>query len=341
MRVNVVSLNVDGLTKSPEIEYPFFLPTNPDVYAEFTQEDARPVVLGRTVVQDFQLLQDGGGESLVSDEGLKGMRLITHVSLNDNKAAQNILLNIYIKNGGIQAPQVEQGKIVIPKGEKSGLVHFAQGFLGMYSKGAVWAKLSFPRYAILFINMHLPVKTSEGSNGKLKNATMGNAYRTKMFKQVLDLLSSKVDGKTHVILGGDLNFRINSKGGDQLDELLKEGGLAIPLKELPFPEGEHPSFTCKFKESKDYRDNACRLTELTDHPENIELPCADEKRNPSRCDRFLMHKNRDINVDVYKTAVLLSDSDHNAIYTSFRISEQEGGTRKKRVRRGQTRRRRL
>jgi hypothetical protein len=339
MRVNVVSLNVDGLTKSPEIEYPFFLPDNPDLYAEFTQEDARPVVLSPTTIQSIQLLQDGGGEALVTDSALNGMRLITHVSLNDNKSAQNIVLNIYIKTSGIQAPEVEQGKIVVQKGEKSGLVHLAQGFLGMYSKGAVWAKLSFPRYSILFINMHLPVKTTEGSNGKLKNATMGNAYRTKMFKQILDLLSSKVDGQTHVIVGGDLNFRMNSKGEDQLDELLKDADLPIPLKELPFPEGDKAAFTCKFKEAKNYRNDLCRLTELSDDSEAT-LPCADEKRNPSRCDRFLIHKHRTIRVDMYKTAVLLPHSDHNAIYTSFRIGEQEGGTRRRRGRR-LTRRRKL
>lgn len=336
MRVNVVSLNVDGLTKSPEIDYPFFLPPNPDLYAEFTQEDARPVVLTPTTLQEIELLQDGGGEALVSEPALKGMRLITHVSLNDNKSAQNIVLNIYIKITGLQAPEVEQGKIVVPKGEKSGLVHFAQGFLGMYSKGAVWAKLSFPRYSILFINMHLPVKTSEGSNGKLKNATLGNAYRTKMFKKILDLLSSKVDGNTHVIVGGDLNFRMNSKGEDQLDELLQGEGLPIPLKELPFPEGDKAAFTCKFKEAKDFRNDSCRLTELSNKSE-VELPCADEKRNPSRCDRFLIHKHRTIRVDMYKTAVLLPDSDHNAIYTSFRIGEQEGGTRRKRGRRNSRR----
>jgi len=380
MRVNVVSLNVDGIKRSPEIDYPDKLPKDPDVYAEFTQEDARGRGVFKRLANGFTKRATniwtrgkglfarfrnrltrrnrepntrpasrrwsffGGGESLVKDSALDGMTLLANVLLNEGATPQNVILRVYVKSSLQDQPKVESGKIALQKGEKSGFVHMLQGLGGMYSKGTTWAKLTFSRYSILFINMHLPVKTSTGWNGKLKNATLGNEYRTKMFKHVLTELRDKVDGNTYVIVGGDLNFRVGPDGNDQLDELLREGSLPIPLKELPFPDGESPSFTCKFKENSNTN---CRLTKVDKNIDPLEqayldpleqaypnLECADEDRILSRCDRFLIHKDRPIRVDHYLTDVLLPKSDHNAIYTSFRIGEQEGGrTRRIRVKR--------
>jgi len=368
MRVNVVSLNVDGIKRSPEIDYPEKLPKDPDVYAEFTQEDARGRGIFKRLANGFTKRTTnlwtkgkalfarlrnrftwrkrdlntkpasrwrffGGGESLVKDSALDGMNLLANVLLNEGATPQNVILRVYVKSSLQDQPTVESGKIALQKGEKSGLLHLAQGLIGMYSKGTAWAKLTFSRYSILFINMHLPVKTTTGQNGKLKNATLGNQYRIKTFNDVLSKLRDKVDENTYVIVGGDLNFRVGPDGKDQLDELLSTGSLPIPLEELPFPEGESPSFTCKFKE---YSNTRCRLTKINrkdidsleeGHPE---VDCADEDRTLSRCDRFLIHKDRHIKVDHYLTDVLLPKSDHNAIYTSFRIGEQGGGTRRKR-----------
>jgi hypothetical protein len=365
MRVNVVSLNVDGIKRSPEIDYPDKLPKDPDVYAEFTQEDARgrgifkrlanawTSELPESVSKELRPVWGlfGGGESLVKNSALDGMNLLANVLLNEGATPQNVILRVYVKSSLRDQPTVESGKFAVQKGEKSGFVHMLQGLGGMYSKGTAWAKLSFSRYSILFINMHLPVKTTAGRNGKLKNATLGNEYRIKMFKHVLRELRDKVDTNTYVIVGGDLNFRVDPDGNDQLDELLSAGSLPIPLKELPFPDGESPSFTCKFKENSNTN---CRLTKVDQNIDPLEqayldpleqaypnLECADEDRILSRCDRFLIHKDRPIKVDHYLTDVLLPKSDHNAIYTSFRIGEQEGGrTRRSRVKRRRLSRRR-
>lgn len=375
MRVNIISLNVDGLERSPELDLPKKLQPNPDIYVEFTQEDGRHVnpsklakvnsinnVSNNNVSNDapapgltndnmerirqaveekedanaaaeepnYSTFQAGGADNitLIDTNELKGMKLAAHISLNPVKTKQNIITNIFVRDG--LHPKVEMGGIAVkPKAGKVGkLIAFAQGVashipglhLG-HSKGCVWVKLDFGMQSILFINMHLPVKTSERKNGTLKNVTLGYEFRKKMFYGILKKLSDMVGDYTHVIVGGDLNFRMSADGTDQLTELLRQNSPknSIPLKELHFPAGEEPSFTCKFKE---HSDKNCRLTHISEHKK---LACADESRVPSRCDRFLVMGNP--KVSLYDTGVLLDQSDHNAIYASFDIGSQGGGRR--------------
>jgi len=170
MRVNVVSLNVDGIKRSPEIDYPEKLPKDPDVYAEFTQEDARGRGIFKRLANGFTKRTTnlwtkgkalfarlrnrftwrkrdlntkpasrwrffGGGESLVKDSALDGMNLLANVLLNEGATPQNVILRVYVKSSLQDQPTVESGKIALQKGEKSGLLHLAQGLIGMYSKG--------------------------------------------------------------------------------------------------------------------------------------------------------------------------------------------------------------
>ena len=246
-----------------------------------------------------------------------------------------MMLNIYVKKGR-KTPEVEQGVIPIKVSKGKGALHFVQGLVSHvpltgvgYSKGCLWAKLTYPSVSVLFINLHLPIKTSTNSRGQLKNASMGYEYRKESFYNVLEILKDKVDANTYVIVGGDLNFRINANGDDQLSKLLDENTpqLPIPLRELPFPNGQDPSFTCKFKEVKSSKNINCRLQEISDEHKQ---ECLDESRRASRCDRFLINKSKDIYVQQYKAAVLLGESDHNGIYASISLPIKSGGGKTRR-----------
>ena len=352
MRINIISLNVDGLKDSPNIDLPRGLDRSPDIYAEFTQEDARAVKIDqfnqvRTIYdpeennaahltlrdpdEDPNVTFSGGGHdniTLVDADVLKDMGLAAHVSLNTRKTKQNIITNIFLKKG-LQPLNVETGVIAVKpsQGKIGKLRAFFQGHIPSlgYSKGCVWVKLDFGTHTVLFMNMHLPVDTSD-------KKTLGYGFRKKMFFKILRMLSDKVDEHTSVIVGGDLNFRMEDKR-DQLTRLLNNAtrnnrnrnAIPIALRELPFPEGQEPTFTCKFKE---HSDEGCRLTPVSELPNDKKLACANEDRTLSRCDRFLVTGNP--KVSLYDTGVLLDASDHNAIYASFTIRPQTGGRRRTR-----------
>jgi exonuclease III len=335
--VNIISLNVDGLKESPNRELPSGLHSDPDIYAEFTQEDARVVNINqlnsvRTIYDpennstkilnrnnnNASMIGGNDNMTLVKSSALKDMNLAAHISLNTTKTKQNIITNIFLKKG-LVVLNVETGVIAVkPSQGKLGKFRaFFQGHIPSlgYSKGCVWVKLDFGTDSILFMNMHLPVDTGD-------KKTLGYSFRKKMFYKILRMLSDKVDRDTQVIVGGDLNFRMEDNE-DQLTRLLNNAtrnnrnAIPIPLKELAFPDGQEPSFTCKFKEGSD---KDCRLTPVSEHKN---LKCADESRAPSRCDRFLVTGNP--RVTLYDTGVLLDASDHNAIFASIEIGARSGG----------------
>jgi exonuclease III len=341
MKINIISLNVDGLKESTNIQLPTELQPDPDIYVEFTQEDARDVKIDqlnplRTAYDPKNnLLKENlkitGGSydniTLVDSAYLKDMNLVAHVSLNPVRTSQNIITNIFLKKG-LNPWNVETGVIAVKpsQGKLGKIKSFFQSHLTGYSKGCVWVKLFFETSSVLFLNLHLPVDTSD-------KETLGYLFRKKMFYKILRMLSNKVDENTSVVVGGDLNFRIDHNR-DQLTNLLRNATrnnrntIPIPLKELAFPEGQEPTFTCKFKE---YSDEACRLTHISNLPNNKKLNCADEHRTLSRCDRFLVTGNP--TVFLYDSSVLLDNSDHNAIFASFDIGSSSGGRRKTRRRR--------
>jgi exonuclease III len=345
MKVDILSINVDGIKESPGLsvaanddapvsqnngKLPVLQNNNrPDIYVEFSQEDARPFtrMKGSTSSMDYSLME-GGGETLVDNSIMEGMRLIAHEALNNGQTSQNIITTIYAKNDQELFGVPASGVIPLPAG-KSGLAFWAQGRGIMstnYSKGVVWVKVPFQQYSVLFINMHLPVADTSKNN-------MGFNFRKNKFKEVLKKMKELIDNNTYVIIGGDLNFRMSKEGVDQLDEILKEGSLPIPLKEMPYPDGKAPIFTCKFKEAK--ANNNCRTTRINNTPGN----CFDKKRIPSRCDRFLIGDKAGMKVLQQDTAVFLPKSDHNAIFASIELGASSGGGRRvTRKRRSKSRR---
>ena len=333
MKVDILSINVDGIKESPGNDLPLLLQGDrrPDMYVEFSQEDARifTPMKGSTSSMDYSLME-GGGETLVNDSIMDGMHLIAHEALNKGQTSQNIITTIYLKNDKELFGVPQSGVIALPAG-KSGLAFWAQGrgiLSTHYSKGVVWVKVPFQHYSVLFINMHLPVADTGKNN-------MGFNFRKNKFNEVLKKMKELIDDNTYVIIGGDLNFRMSKEGVDQLDQLLNGGSLPIPLKEMPYPEGKGPTFTCKFKESKTY--NNCRTTRINNGLKNTN--CFDLKRIPSRCDRFLIGGKNGIKVIEQDSGVFLPKSDHNAIFASIELGVSSGGGRRvTRKRRSKSRR---
>lgn len=156
------------------------------------------------------------------------------------------------------------------------------------NKGVVWIKLNLATFSLLLMNMHLPVDPT--------SADYGNEYRTKCFKESMDSLSHLMDDKTLLIVGGDLNFRMEGKK-DQLTTLLHT--YKPCLHDLTGPEA-----TCKFTMN------------------SSGIRSFDTSRTPSRCDRILANKSIAV---TSKSIVLDPELDHNGVFVEFEYSK--GGTR--------------
>jgi hypothetical protein len=113
-----------------------------------------------------------------------------------------------------------------------------------YTKGMVYVKVSFKdsyEKPILFVNMHLPME------GSLNN--LGLEYRKSVLSDLLTNLidSGELQGDTRLFIGGDLNFRMNRNGVNQLNTILVDKSELSNyfVRELPFSNGEK-KLTCKF-----------------------------------------------------------------------------------------------
>jgi hypothetical protein len=293
MRYAVISQNCDGLKTGPVLPFDKILSLDPDVYVEMTQEDARPV--------------DSG--SLLDPKLLHDYRVLTTVALNSGASSQNLIMTCWIKSDQ-NALYVSGSHAVSPSGSKIALM--AQSVAKGYSKGAVYVKLIL-KQPILFINMHLPVKTGVGMfTRKLKNNTMGLKYRHRVLVELLREVAHLVDRRTTVFVGGDLNFRMDADGTDQLTRILATEGLPYGLQETV---GNY--LTCKFTKPN----RPCR-TRRAGRPTaaylaNVQKNCGANDRVPSRCDRFLIGSPWSYKIHFQDTEVFLPESDHNGIYTCF------------------------
>ena len=142
-----------------------------------------------------------------------------------------------------------------------------------------------------------------------------------------------------------MNFRINSECFDQLEQFLQERnetneGFDLPIKEVPFPDDKGKTYTCKFKTQQEYTNKrissnlvACRTTPLSIERNERNTACENEKRIPSRCDRFLYNALESPKVLLQKSDVYIPESDHNALYLvispGIRKVSLGGGKRRK------------
>jgi endonuclease/exonuclease/phosphatase family metal-dependent hydrolase len=195
-----------------------------------------------------------------------------------------------------------------------------------YSKGMVYAKINTPNRPILFVNMHLPM---DGKN----LATLGLKYRQASFLNLLVKLKSSglLEDKPLIFVAGDLNFRMDPSGKNQLNTILKSNDqevtkLLYGLKELASPSGEPRGITCKFSEE---HNPECLSRKIPENPNNIpkfletiQADCGVPLRTPSRCDRFLVSKDVAPLTILLNTSKYIFESDHNAIMCCFEFLER-------------------
>lgn len=307
MRIGVLSYNVDKLNKDPNIDDTSVIDLHPDIYVEMTQEDSRKP----------------NGDSLLSSNILKtnGYDILETVSLNSGKSSQNVIMNLY-KREDSSVEVIDKGAYPVSpkKGYKNALI-YAQSFLG-YTKGMVYIKVVCESKTIIFVNMHLPIDTTE-KGGKLVNSSMGLNYRTDVMNDLLNKLNKDdtIDYDPIIFIGGDLNFRMDYNGKNQLTNLLKSNANNFQnIREFSFPNNSK-KLTCKFNRGN----RSCRTRKI---PKNnvevflkkVQQNCGDKSRIPSRCDRFLIKTTDTTPTPLLHTAkYLLPKSDHNGLLICFDI----------------------
>jgi hypothetical protein len=241
---------------------------NSTLYVEFTQENA--------LTNYTSLLQNT-------------MPLYTSHKLNRTVSPFNIITKVFCDPSLIKNHQ--SGHIHLNSGSGNSVYTFftqaasafRKNIFDQSNKGVVWIKLVLDGFSLLLVNMHLPVDPTRSD--------YGNEYRTKCFKESLESLSHYIDNDTLLIVGGDLNFRVEGK--DQLTTLLETYTLqGTQLYDLTGPEP-----TCKF------------TTKCSN-----KIRCFDTHRTPSRCDRMLSNKPL---VVTSKTIVLDNTLDHNGVFVNF------------------------
>jgi endonuclease/exonuclease/phosphatase family metal-dependent hydrolase len=324
MRISIVSQNLAEAT-DVNFDLSHFLENNisgnPDIYVEMSQEDGR--LVNNESLVDGSILEENNFKLLIKD------------SINGKRTKQNIITSIFIKNH-LNAKVLAKGHIAVPpqpdiwgklKYTGSFISSFLPNKLG-YTKGLLYIKINIKNQNILFLNMHLPVIT-KSKNGHPDDITLGFDYRKNVFEKLLiKMMKLKlIDSTTTVLIGGDLNFRQDKNGIDQLNVLLREKNgykttLTRKLKELSFPKDSHKRITCKFRNPN----KACRTRNmptgalLANYISKVQKDCGDKHRIPSRCDRILIMSPNSINVNYYRSKFLQQNSDHNAVLASIDIT---------------------
>jgi hypothetical protein len=315
IKISMISLNLASQSNPPPIQDTTIVNCKPDYLVEMTQEDYRPIE----------------PLSLFDTSIMKDYSRVLVIALNKKKRTeQNVVLRIFHRlTSPVDHTAVLTGsQILKPKGKKNAGYFFQKVASTLrlpkygYSKGMVWAKLSFPESSLLFANMHLPMKK--------KTADLGLGLREKALGLLLPELQKHMDPRTTLIIGGDLNFRMDYQGVNQLTNLLQKKFKM--LRELPFPDPSQRRYTCKFKPLSE-ANSVCEMKRLTAVPtnaetaervaKNLQKECAASNRIPSRCDRFLYKEasGKTILVNYQKALPLSAESDHNALVACIEVKE--------------------
>jgi hypothetical protein len=313
IRIGALTYNIEKATQSPQLPYSKVMDLSPDIYVEMTQEDNRDSTNNEPII-----------DTLYIDSG--EYKLVYTISLNKAKKAQNLKLKVFAKNSIANKIVVSSGKKAVSPKDKHGSLILASQLLAKrlgtaygYTKGMVYVKVTFTDSSenpILFVNMHLPM------DGSLNN--LGLDYRKSVFTDLLNSLirSGEIQPDTRLFVGGDLNFRMNRNGVNQLNTILANKS-ELPnyyLRELPFPDGVK-KLTCKFTTN-----NAnCRTRKMPKNGNlkaflnNVQKTCGNSRRIPSRCDRFLISNEQATNVNVLlqEAVFLIPESDHNGLAACF------------------------
>jgi hypothetical protein len=260
---------------------------------------------------------------------------------------------IHIESKGIKHFYVHN--IIISKKKYTNLNIISQSINPSGSKNYIIQNIKVDDILVSFTSAHLPINTKD-----IKNLDLGFEERKKVLDDILD---KYINDDNIMIFAGDLNFRINQQGDEQLTKYIKE--YVKKKSEFNFTDiFDITKFgpTCKinpdFKQSdmcktqfikkkfssqkinciKDNSGEICKCNEFDKSVCPIHIKCYDEKnkRIPSYCDRILViQKNKKYFVvpKLEKTEIVSTIdkfSDHNAVYVEFELNlstqlEQKGG----------------
>lgn len=327
--VTISILSQNGINKNTSNHIEEIIREAPDIYIEFTQEDNRSdpdntILDNNFIKNNYQIMNMKQSSRPLTITG--GYNIVSKIF---KKKHSTITIGDNIENTVIYIST--DGSIV--------------GHTPVFStKAAVCTKLRINEQAMLFVNLHLPMLP--GKPG------LGVEARTGALKGVIsNLITNNIlTNETTLIIGGDLNFRIDENGEDQLSKLLKTN-LFKPYTSILENRilGEFSNtqnmFTCKLKNKLNILANTykrgitqCRQTEvsgdlLKDAQKQVQEHCGVDNRLPSKCDRFLISKTADILINPKKyQAIYLEDikSDHNAVYSIFTVSSPQKAGAKRR-----------
>jgi hypothetical protein len=346
VKISLLSVNLASMSKKPDniefptksekpdsnvkittVDYKKKYDETPNLHVEMTQEDGRISTYGKAY----------DNESIVKNVSNSALiwRSVGKESLNQMTTKQNAVIRVWEKRDRNHPAEIlARGRIQLSSKGKNTLKNkFLTGMqkglgatglgLGLgITKGAVYLKIKYQNSIFLFINMHLQMNKKEPG--------LGFETRKKGFFGLLKELQSLklIDDATSVFIGGDLNFRMDMEGKNQLNSIMPEMPF---LKELPI---DNKKFTCKFKEGDS---TPCRTESIPDTL-NVGLykaginrrhkGCMDPLRIPSRCDRFLyrLPSNKTIEIPYYEVLNLIPESDHNAIWAVVNVINGDGTT---------------
>ena len=233
-----------------------------------------------------------------------------------NENLTEINKNLNLKN----AVQFKKTIIQAKQSTKGTLLHKYQSAFGKYSKGAVFADITYGDKKIRIVNAHLPMDaTKEG---------LGLKYRTKKFLEISQN-AEKTDAN-YTFLTGDLNFRID----DPVHKRNQLNGLLMSHVIQNVAPNDKKFYTCKFKTPRfwnritkrntAWKNNGCRkqipVNKINSGDPQMNKSCFTINRIPSRCDRILTIGNP-IEPIVYENLVLSEKYDHNGIMAIFEFKD--------------------
>ena len=211
------------------------------------------------------------------------------------------------------------------------------------TKNYIVNHITFNNYNISFISTHFPIDTSD--KDKLN---LGYSIRAKILD---DILIKFVKNNNIVVLAGDLNFRINMDGIEQLTQFINQKKSEYNISEIfdinkfgptckidPEPQikgseicqnhfnnrqFEPTQLKCNKNKQTDIETCECGTLQCS-HAIN----CYDKKykRIPSYCDRVLTiqkQQNKIYDVTIVNSEIagtIDKFSDHNAVYVEFQIN---------------------
>lgn len=245
--------------------------------------------------------------------------------------------NIHIESKGI--PEFYVHNIIITKKKYSKIKIISNSINPSGSKNYIINNIEIDDIPISITSAHLPINTKD-----IENLDLGLEER----KKVLDEIFNKYINDVNImIIAGDLNFRINKQGDEQLTEYIKKK-FKLTFNDIFDIKKFGP--TCKV--NPDFKQNEiCKIQFMKQQFNPFNINCEQEhdkreickcdksgcpvhikcysekyKRIPSFCDRVLViqkYKKYTVLPQLEKTEIVNSIgkfSDHNAIYVEFEIN---------------------